>query len=255
VPAIIEVRASVPADSSSAVDYLDVHRLACYLLEPPEARSHRLQDKPFSVWPPLSVADQPLVEDSSPGFDLISLRFNWLATTPPPVDEVQDRLQRTPHLGTHVPLTPLGLEVQELTYGDLCAGTPQMVCDVEFHSPTHFSRNGRRYPLPDPMVVMSGLARRWNVSAGAADPALVIPRPAIDSLVAHSVIEACAIHTEVTISPVRQVGFVGKARFALTPSAKQADAALFAGLWRFAALAGIGRGTTYGLGAIEVTFP
>lgn len=239
----------MPAGSDAMVSHVDIHRLACYLLEPPHAREHRLQDKPFSVWPPFVSTQR------SDKMDLITLRLNWLAIGPPPVDALHERLRRTPHLGSGVPLVPVDIDVRELSFVELIAGAPATVCDVAFLSPTLFSRNGRRFPLPDPVVALSGLARRWNVLAGASDPAFVVGREHVEAVVSSVVVEACVISTVVTQSPIEQTGFVGDVRFALTPGAGSAAAELFAGMWRFASLAGVGRGTTYGLGAVEVTFP
>ena len=111
-------------------------------------------------------------------------------------------------------------------------------------SPALFSRNGTDYPLPDPRVVYASLARRL---AGATGPPQVRELAGAVRLYRHD------IHTEpVTWHGQRTAGFVGTVVFGLSAKASAQTARLFATLSRFAGYAGLGHGTTHGLGAVNV---
>ncbi len=115
-----------------------------------------------------------------------------------------------------------------------------------------FSRNGADYPLPDPQVVFGGLARRLVAAEPAASG--LASDQAVRAVLAAVRIYRCDVRTE-RVSWEGQVtaGFVGSVVFGLSARTGPDGAALFGALSRFAAFAGLGRGTTHGLGAVDVT--
>jgi CRISPR-associated endoribonuclease Cas6 len=127
---------------------------------------------------------------------------------------------------------------------------------VEFLTPTVFSRNGRDYPLPDPVLALRGLHQRWTARADPAAPAgsrhAGPEAGGVDGALGSVVVEHLDGHTQLVEAPTRRIGFTGSATFALRGRSSPAADQAFAALWAFAALAGVGRSTTYGLGAVEV---
>ena len=118
-------------------------------------------------------------------------------------------------------------------------------------SPMYFSRNGRDHPIPDPVLIVRSLARRWNVAVPAT---VAIPDELRDRLCAAVLLadmQGGTVAAPVTTSR-DQVGFVGTVRLELPRHAELDIGVVFAALMRFAELAGIGAQTTHGFGAVDL---
>jgi CRISPR-associated endoribonuclease Cas6 len=123
--------------------------------------------------------------------------------------------------------------------------------ELEFRSPTYFSRSGRDVPLPDPVLVVRSLGRRWD---DLAPPSLRLGpdrRRAVEDAIALS-----AFAGETVRAGGHQVGdrtgFVGVARFVLVGRVDGSVAGDLSTLARFAELAGVGARTGHGFGAVKV---
>lgn len=118
------------------------------------AGSHHDGVKPFTCWP---VMDDP---GDSNG---IVLRAAWLPSGPTPAGLLRtDGMWRFGRLGARV----RSVEVISRTYQQMAEAPAPRRVRFQFVSPTRFSRSGTPYPLPEPRLVLEGLARRWNEFAG-----------------------------------------------------------------------------------------
>ncbi|MEY9214315.1 CRISPR system precrRNA processing endoribonuclease RAMP protein Cas6 [Thermobifida halotolerans] len=210
-----------------------LHGLACALVEAPEG-AHTAQVKPFSARTVNSGADTPVVE------------IGWLDDTRNPGLEA-----RIAAGGLRLGTTPIGLEVtgrRAVPYAELAASPPALRTRVVFASPTYVSRAGRQIPLPDPELLLSGLARRWR----AFSP-LPIAEDTLSALLARVFVVRHEIRTTtVDLGKSRRVGFTGEVVFGVHGSSDDPTRRLFAGLWQFAEFAGVGAQTAYGLGSVTV---
>src|SRR5262249_3504366 len=137
---------TVPTDTQ--VYPARLHGAACALLEEPSV-PHTAQHKPFSVGPLIDA-----------GAGWTRWRVGWRAPTPPP---------RRPPQGSFGP-TPCALRPPpplQASFAELLASPPRRHAELRFLSPTYFARNGRDFPLPDPVLVMRSLATRWDAHAPA----------------------------------------------------------------------------------------
>lgn len=116
-----------------------------------------------------------------------------------------------------------------------------------FQSPTWFSRNGRIYPLPDPVLMYSGLARRWN--SHAPDPLGMSPEVVKSIAGGVELVECDGMTQEFDLGKFVRRGFVGSALFIC---ANQGVWGHFAALSRFAEFCGVGAHTTHGGGCVEL---
>jgi CRISPR-associated endoribonuclease Cas6 len=225
----------------------DIHRLACYLLEPPGRDAHEHSDKNFSVMPLMTDDEVGALVGHQP--DTIAIEICQLDDDPSAAERLQFKLDERPNLGLDHPLRCVELNTSTQTFAQLARGTPAHAADVEFLSPTHFSRSGLRYCLPDPMLVHRSLTRRWNSALPEGSP-LAISEESIRS------VNAAVVLTELDVVSVasgrRPDGFVGRVRFEVLGAAALGVPAVFAALWRFAAFSGVGALTTQGYGAVEV---
>ncbi|MFC4627994.1 CRISPR system precrRNA processing endoribonuclease RAMP protein Cas6 [Promicromonospora alba] len=121
---------------------------------------------------------------------------------------------------------------------------------MTFRSVTYFSRGDRQIPLPDPELVFTSLARRWNTFSpdGASFRSVTIEALLASILLSEPRIESGQVDQGRAI----RVGFLGKARFGLARAAGQDLERVFATLAVFADTAGIGAQTTHGLGWVSV---
>lgn len=245
MPALINLAVTVPRGSDRRVSGTDVHRLACYLMEQPGVGAHERQVKDFAVWPPVFVGS-----DAS-GADLLELRLAWLAHERFDRARLLRRLGERPNLGLDVPIAVESHSITESTFAGFVTqpGSPSQ--KVMFLTPTTFSRNGRDYPFPDPVLLHQRLIARWNDHAGAV-PQFAIADQVARSICSKVVVTAHSIQTAVVEAPVPRTGFVGSVEFALRGRSSGDELRVFAALWRFAEFSGVGSGTTYGLGAIEL---
>ena len=115
----------------------------------------------------------------------------------------------------------------------------------------YFSRNGRDHPIPDPVLIVGSLTRRWN---SWAPTALSVPDELRERLCA-AVLLADMQGGTVT-APVTadrdQVGFTGTARLGLLRRSDPDVGVAFGALMRFAELAGVGAQVTHGFGAVDL---
>jgi CRISPR-associated endoribonuclease Cas6 len=225
----------------------DLHRLACYLLERPGREVHADQNKAFSVWP-LEVHNNGELVGTQP--PRVGVRLCQLDDDPARVEQLVRNLEKQPNLGVEHPLMALKLDVVEVAAHDLVPAVGASQVDVEFLSPTHFSRNGRRYCLPDPVLVWGRLADRWNVHVGEA-AALHIDEDLRRDVARNITLTHCDICT--VGPPHRPDGFLGQVGFSLGSRPEPLASQVFNAVWRFAELCGVGALTTQGFGAVEVT--
>lgn len=223
----LDLSLTKPVDERYRHDVL--HALACMFFEQPDD-NHDADIKPFTV-----RLDPPTATGSR-------LTLTWLRPDPPPTAAVPTALRLGPHQtdvtafrSTKIPLTV-----------DAPVGNRRVTFDVR--SPATFRHNGSDYPLPDPYLTFSGLARRLlatNPASINADHARTLAR----SIIVHD----HDIQTRPFLwhgNPT--TGFIGPVTFGIPTTTTPDNRRLFAILNNFAPAAGIGRGTTHGLGAVNV---
>lgn len=247
--------------------FRQLHGLACELLERHlEPAAHRATVKPFSVSPMARRRDGSR-----------AWQITWL-----PDEEVPPILGRAlqGRLGD-IPIVLTPEAVVHRSFRGLHEAARSTAFDVQFRSPTWFSRSGVELVIPDPAVMLAGLARRWDELAPSPVPAevlgalsRVIQVAAVDiqTIRTNSVRE---IHLDEGPAPLVRLeldergpraaadraGFVGAARLVLATAASGAMDELlraaceewFGTLMGFAGFAGIGKATTQGFGWCEVT--
>ncbi|WP_208029753.1 CRISPR system precrRNA processing endoribonuclease RAMP protein Cas6 [Rhabdothermincola sediminis] len=244
-----------------------LHGLACQLFERHVQPSmHRAQVKPFTVGP---LVRRP---DGSREWQV-----TWL-----PDEAVSPVLGRTVQgrVG-EVPVTLIPELVHHRSFRALRAADRSVSFDLQFRSPTWFSRSGVELVLPDPPVMLAGLARRWNEFAPSAVPSEVLG--ALSRVVQVAAVDLQTVRTN-AVREVRfghgppalvrldlddrgsraaadRAGFVGAARVVLAAAAlrslddllRPACEEWFGALMWFAAFAGVGKATTQGYGWCDVT--
>jgi Uncharacterized conserved protein len=220
---------ALTTDLAEQYRYDVIHALACRFFEQPDA-DHEAEHKPFAArLGPASATGSVLT-------------LAWLRDDPPPAAAVPTSLRLGPH---HVEVT--AFRTDKRPHARL--GTQPHTGRIRYQtlSPTKFRHHGNDYLLPDPYLTYSGLVRRYrlvNPSAVSDELARDLPR----SVIVHH----HDIHTEpVTWHGHPTVGFVGTVTFGLSRTCSREGRQLFAKLNDFAAIAGIGHGTTHGLGAVE----
>lgn len=214
-----------------------VHGLACQLLDADDD-AHREQDKPWSAWP----------VDGAPGSGSAVWRLHWLRdATAPPAGRLRPGIQV--RLGAQQ-FTVRGGRLSTTPYAELARREAAGV-RMWFHSPTCFSRNGRFYPLPDPVLLFRGLAARWSRLSN--EPAPEVPTAQLDELLGSVAVVAHELSTvRIDIGSGQRPGFTGWADFAPTGQTGPSAGRLLAALACFAEYAGVGSATTHGLGAVSV---
>ncbi|WP_407286466.1 CRISPR system precrRNA processing endoribonuclease RAMP protein Cas6 [Streptomyces sp. BP-8] len=221
---------------STHIPPAQLHGLACRLLEGASA-DHHSQTKPFAITP---VVEAP----HAPGYATLAL--NWLDDhTTPPLDTLR---------GEHIRLGSQFFTVEDVQgssapYAALQALPATRRVTLNFLSVTYFTRSGRWIPLPDPELLYTGLARRWNTFAPQTfpDPLTTSLRETV-RLTAHELHSAPA-----DLGPASRTGFTGQATFTLPHSAPDDLASAFTALSAYAEAAGIGAQTTHGLGWTTTT--
>ncbi|MCK9874104.1 CRISPR system precrRNA processing endoribonuclease RAMP protein Cas6 [Nocardiopsis dassonvillei] len=173
------------------------------------------------------------------------LVVSWLDEATEP--DIGARLDGPFRLGAH----PVRLSLagrRAVSYTHLLHQPPALKAAVEFVSPTYVSRSGRQLPLPDPELLLAGLARRW-----AAFSPLPLPGGEVEEVLGSVLLmrhdtATCTIGN----GPHRRTGFTGRAVFGLPTRSTAAQRRVFAALWAFAVFAGVGAQTTQGLGQVRV---
>jgi CRISPR-associated endoribonuclease Cas6 len=221
-----------------------LHGLACSLLEGPDA-DHTGQNKPWTVWP-LRAARPSTVHSPVPERKSLVLRMTWLPDNDLPA--VARTLPDQVRLGSRF-ATVTGARTRQTTFDELADAAPARRAELTFHRPTYFSRSGRNLPLPDPVLVVASLTRRWNEFCPVA---LAVPEADAARLRRSVMLADVAGHTErVDRDPtVTRSGFVGEATLTLPRSCPDRVAQWLAALGTAAEHLGVGAGTTSGFGVV-----
>lgn len=239
--AIIE--AGIPRAPRHRFSCDDLNRLACFLLEDEGNEAHRIQDKPFSVQPPLVFDDGRRVE----------IVVNYLADDISVIDRLESRLHgrngRSANIGVRTPLIDPVIAVSGKTWIELAAAEPRSSISVRTLSPVLFRRNGRSLPLPDPRTVHSRLVQRWNHHV--PNDRLLIPEEASRDLG-----DLCSLRSfKIESAPIpdykNYTGFTGSMNYVLHTDDRLLQRA-FSALWMFAEFVGLGSMTAHGLGAVVI---
>lgn len=232
MPTAIDLDLRARSKVSALPDRL--HGMACALFEGSGA-DHTAEDKPFTVWP---------LRKDDPDDDRWLLRLNWLPDDPPPQGLPAPRHLR---LGSTV-LAVRQRHIHQCTYAEMAAGPPTGRAMLSFCTPTYFSRNGRSYPLPDPVLVYQSLYQRWNQRAPVP---CRISEDMWAALRSEVIVGRVDIHTQAIPAAHRMAreGFVGDAVFSVRTE-EVAVRVTFAALTRAATFLGVGAQTTRGFGVV-----
>lgn len=170
--------------------------------------------------------------------------LGWICSAPPP------SMPGSVRFG-HVECRVLDVRVVERSFADLAAGPPVGSVELDVISPLYFSREGRDHPLPDPVLIVQSLLRRWNAFA---PPELTIDRVTAKALLGSVRVTGMAgatPRTNLTLT-TEQIGFVGQVRLAVEPGVDAAVTRALRTLAEFAPISGIGAQTTHGFGACRM---
>ncbi len=237
---VIDLEPVVHVDGPVSHD--DIHRLACYLLEDPGRKAHEQQVKSFAAWPFVAMSNGQRVA--------YRWRLNSLSDEPSMAARVRSRLDLNPQVGRDRPARVLGVAEDRVLPAELCQTTGCSSVKVAFLSPLRFSRNGRSYPLPDPVLIHQRLVARWNECMDER-LGLIIPEEVSRALSAAVEIGTFDLRAERAASRHAVIGCVGTAEFHLTDRSRELRA-VFGALWRFAEFSGLGKETAHGYGAVAV---
>jgi CRISPR/Cas system endoribonuclease Cas6 (RAMP superfamily) len=206
-----------------------LHAIACSVFERP-GDTHDAGDKAFSV---------------RAGHRTITLA--WLDTAAPQKILLPDEV-----LVGDERIRAAGVRETVRRYEAIEAHATVPELDFAVSTPTLFRHNGHNYPLPDPYVAFAGLARRYRTYRPNADMGSEV----VKELGRSVMVVRHRLKTEQFSWHGRtDSGFVGTFTFRLGPQASPHARKAFTTLGTFAAIAGLGRGTTHGLGATSVTTP
>ena len=207
-----------------------VHGAACTLMEQGEGQ-HTAQDKPFTA--AVGRAQRASV-----------LRLTWLS------DAQQPGL-------TQVPTVRLGattarvadLLVTSVTYETLHATAATRTAALSFRSPLMFRRDGRVVPLPDPVLIVQSLGRRWNQFAPSH---VALPPEVLTELRQQIHLRRFEGRTETAlhVHGTAATGFVGDAVLGLPATASGSVAHALSVLGAAAPFLGCGASTTRGFGLV-----
>jgi hypothetical protein len=221
---------ALTADVAGHYRYDALHAVACGFFEQ-SGSDHDSERKPFAV---------RLAEQSAVG---ATLALVWLPDEPPPATVTPTTLRLGP---CHGEVTAFRV-TKTLLAGLGCGATPGRV-RLRALSPTKFRHHGRDYPLPDPHLTYHGLARRVS----ALSPGIIVD-DVVRELTRSVVVYDHDIRTEsFSWHGGRSAGFVGSVTFGIPRTCGPAVRRAFAVLNEFAAIAGVGHGTTHGLGAVRI---
>lgn len=211
---------------------LHLHALVSTLLSENDDE-HRANEKPWSAAPSAVQGDR------------LYLTLNWLSDNASP-DFAP--LQEGVRLGSRFYAVE-EITLRQIPYGLLGMDAAPGV-EVQFVSPTWFTRGGGEYALPDPYLVFRRLSDRWE--------ALCPPEEQLDPDALDEVLDTVRItrfdgcSRPFEAGRARKTGFVGWARYQLPGKASSQAASAMTSLARFAAFAGVGAMTTYGAGHVSV---
>lgn len=203
-----------------------LHAIACSVFEHPDSR-HNSAEKSFAV-------------RADPRNDR-RLTLVWLDDHARPPEDLPDALQvgaeKIPAAMIHETVT---------AYEEIEAARLVTDLDLSVHTPALFKHNNHNYPLPDPYVMFSSLARRYQ----AHQPKAGLDVDVVRELGRSVMVTDHRIRTERFSWHGRpDAGFTGQIGFRLAAQASPEIRRAYTTLGLFAGIAGIGRGTTHGLGA------
>jgi CRISPR-associated endoribonuclease Cas6 len=205
-----------------------LHGAACAWFEHQD--SDHSQRKTFSVGPLTGNATES------------RWTLGWLGDANPP--PVPDKVTFGESMAVVVDST-----VTPIRFAQLASAPPAALIDFEIVSPMFFSRNGRDYPLPDPVLVTGSLAASWNRHAKQVQ----IGAELLEELarcVYLADMDGYTARAPVSYS-VKQVGYIGTFTIGLTAVASHECRSVLAALARFAPVSGVGASTARGFGACD----
>jgi hypothetical protein len=207
-----------------------LHAVGCSFFSEADA-DHDADTKPFATHP------------VGPLHAIAGLTMTWLPDRlPPAAIPTHTRLR-----GTTITIT--AMRHRSTPVARLGAELTGRRVRLAVTTPAHFRHHGRDYPLPDPYIMYTSLGRRLC----AANPNTAAPEQ-LRELAQSVVVYTHDIHTEpFTWHGTRSAGFIGTVTVGIPIQTPPPIRRLFNTLNGFAAFAGIGHGTTHGLGAVTVT--
>jgi hypothetical protein len=207
-----------------------LHAIACSVFEKPNS-GHGANEKPFTV--------------RTGEHDTRTIVLTWL-------DDRNVPIVRLPELivvgDEKIPLAT----IQESAYGydEIEAASTTTGLGFTVSTPALFKHHGYNYALPDPYVTFASLARRYRAYRPETGPDddLIRELGRTVMIVRHRIkTERFSWHGHTDF------GFTGDVEFTLGATADHQTREAFGTLGAFAGVAGMGRGTTHGLGATTVT--
>lgn len=233
MPTVIEIDTHAVESASTTASM--VHGIASSLFDATDDQ-HTAQSKPWTAWPV-----------QSRGEDHLTLRFTWLADDLPLPAAVTTAGASS--LRFHRQDVPVqNLSIKHVSYAHLAAtAEPATHWEIQFHSPTHFSRDGHSNCLADPFLVLSSLTQRWN-SFSNADLAIDSTPTTLARLIE---IEAFDLQSEEWPGPKGQDrrGTVGGMLWRIVHG-DQTQHHHLTTLLTAAEFLGVGKETTYGFGVV-----
>ncbi|WP_433678312.1 CRISPR system precrRNA processing endoribonuclease RAMP protein Cas6 [Nocardia sp. CA-119907] len=231
MPALIEVLLDIPPGLD--IYPARLHGAACALFEQPDTH-HTAQTKPFTASPLLTTAHGA------------RWKLGWLHETPPPP------IPTTIRFGD-ITYPVLDHTLTHRTYAQL-ATTAAPIKTAEFHitSPMYFSRNGRDYPLPDPVLIITKLADRWNHHAPPHTQLTDTNTRNLNQHIYLAGLDGHTVQARATYTS-QQTGFLGTFTLALPNTAPTDTYHTLTALTHYAEITGIGAQTTRGYGTCHIT--
>lgn len=207
-----------------------LHAIGCQFFEQPST-NHTVNHKPFTT------------RHAGELHTLTGVVLNWLLDQPPPVADIPEELR----LGTNIRIVE-ETNIRRTRFTDIATKDAGRRIKLAFTTPTHIRHHGTNYLLPDPYLVYTGLGRRLRSlhPDSCTDEHLRVLTHAV-------VIHEHDIHTE-TFSwhGTRSTGFLGTTTFGIPATTSTETHSLFRTLNGLATIAGVGHGTTHGLGAVRI---
>jgi CRISPR/Cas system endoribonuclease Cas6 (RAMP superfamily) len=209
--------------------YDALHFTACAFFEQP-TDDHDADTKPFAV---RLMSNGQLAHE---------MTLTWLRDEPPAAAVIPTTLQLS-----SVRAEVVGLRVSKVALDSL-GGESASRIEYRVVTPARFRHHGHDYLLPDPHLTFRNLARRLQA---------VRPAPIPDEVVRELAGNVEVLRHNIRTQPFvwhhrRKAGFTGTVTFGVPSTCSDAARRLFAQLNHFAALGGIGHGTTHGLGVVDV---
>lgn len=233
MPTLWMLDLSDKSDLNHKSHYDSLHGIACRFFEQAES-DHKANDKAFAV------------RFSTEGgeFGLSRLTLAWLDDNAVPDLNVPDKIEFGPRY-----IAVVAHHIRVVPYETLEALPPRSRARFTFAGPTVFSHRDTDFVLPDPYVAFASLARRYGRLRQGSLTTDVLRRLPSEVSIAEPEVLPRSFHWH----GVRTGGFTGAATYLLRPGIGQEFSRAFTTLSAFASIAGLGRGTTHGLGATTIT--